>query len=189
MGEIGGEAIRQATGRGGNEWLRILTGKFPQGAEHRQIADYLHRHEGLSPWWAQELTVFFERQTGRRKVGETTDGGFQIGVSKTLPLPPEELWRVLTSPAGMEHFIGGETGIEYRITTRREGSHMRMQWKLPGWERPSILQLRVSPASQGRTVLSVHQEKLSSQEQRERMRARWREVLDGFARTAQAHTE
>jgi hypothetical protein len=53
-----------------------------------------------------------------------------------------------------------------------------MRWGEADWPRPSILQLRVLPASRAdESVLSVHQEKIPSAELREELITHWKSVL------------
>lgn len=48
----------------------------------------------------------YEHERGIREVGETADAGYQIGVQRTLPVPKDQLWELLTSPDGLAIWLG-----------------------------------------------------------------------------------
>jgi uncharacterized protein YndB with AHSA1/START domain len=103
-------------------------------------------------------------------IGKTRDAGWQIGVSRTIHRPVDEVWSFITSPAGVTIWLGEEVTLErgagYRTAdgvqgeTRsfREGDRVRLTWQPPGWAHDTTLQLTVSGAGPGRTRLTVHQE-------------------------------
>ena len=125
-------------------------------------------------------------------VGKTRDAGWQIGVSKTIDLPVEDVWSFVTSPAGIAIWLGdgvtvlSEPGAGYetadgvRGETRsfRELDRVRLTWQPPGWRHETTLQLTVSPAGAGRARLGVHQERLADAEEREQQRTHWRAVIN-----------
>ena len=217
------ERVRQATGRSKTDWLAIIRQAGKAEAPHKEIADYLHEAHDVSPWWAQEITVEYEKHIGRRILGQTQDGLFQIGVSKTIAAAAAKVWERLQSPWGiglitantgaagilsatlpednvaaaappatraagsqdslprdlqsLEHLAGeSRSGVRVSTTTCEHGSHVRMQWQRPDWPSHSILQVRVTPKSAEKAILSFHQEKLPSQEARTQMREHWGQV-------------
>ena len=210
------EAIQKATGRPGAEWFTLIREAGKADAPHKEIADYLQEARGVSPWWAQEITVEFEKHAGRRVLGQTQDGLFQLGVSKTIDAPAPEVWACLSSPWGISLVVGAEAGapgmadpgrdaalppglrslerldgesrlgVRASTTTFAAGSHVRMRWQRPAWPGHSILQIRVTPKGNGKSVLSFHQEKLPSLEDRRELTERWRHVAEAIARRCQA---
>ncbi|MQA01178.1 MAG: SRPBCC domain-containing protein [Streptosporangiales bacterium] len=124
--------------------------------------------------------------------GLTKDAGWQIGVSRTLAHPPAAVWEFITSPAGLELWLGPgaeltpERGAAYRTTTGVAGEVRSYH---PG-ERVRItygdttVQVTVTPAISGAgAVLRFHQERLSDAEERERQRAHWQQVMTAVATT------
>ncbi|HEY4457533.1 MAG TPA: SRPBCC domain-containing protein [Pseudonocardiaceae bacterium] len=124
-------------------------------------------------------------------VGKTRDAGWQIGVSKTVDRPVEEVWAFLTSPAGVAIWLGEgvtvlpETGAGYetadgiRGETRsfHELDRIRLTWQPTGWSHDTTLQLAVRATGPGKAMLRVHQERLADAEEREHQRRHWREVI------------
>jgi uncharacterized protein YndB with AHSA1/START domain len=134
---------------------------------------------------------------GRRRsqVGRTRDAGWQIGVSKTIDRPVEEVWTFITSPAGVAIWLGEgvtvlpERGAGYQTTagvhgeTRsfRELDRVRLTWQPPGWTHDTTLQLAVTSAGEGRATLRVHQERLADATEREQQRRHWQAVINALA--------
>ncbi|MFC8916716.1 SRPBCC domain-containing protein [Streptomyces sp. NPDC057116] len=118
--------------------------------------------------------------------GLTRDAGWEIGVSKTLPLPAAVVWDFIASPEGVALWLGGakgglptekgapyETGDGVRGEVRgyRPGDRVRLTYGA------TTVQVAVSPAGPEKAVLRFHQERLASPEERERRRAHWQEVM------------
>jgi uncharacterized protein YndB with AHSA1/START domain len=127
----------------------------------------------------------------RREVGRTRDAGWQIGVSKTIDRPVEEVWAFITSPEGMAIWLGegvtvlSERGAGYQTTagvhgeTRsfRELDRVRLTWQPSNWTHDTTLQLAVRSAGPGRATLGVHQERLADAAEREQQRRHWQGVI------------
>ena len=79
--------VRQNTGKGWREWLRILDAWGARKRKHKEIAAYLVAEHGVSGWWAQTITTTYERSRGIRAKHQTLGGSFQVSVSKTFPIP------------------------------------------------------------------------------------------------------
>lgn len=131
--------------------------------------------------------------TTTKVAGQTKDVGFIIGVRKTIPLPPEEVWDFLFSAKGLTLWLGKvnkpftDAGQSYKTRDGIEGtmrvftpySHVRMGWKRPDWPNDTTLQVRVLN-NKGKATISFHQEKLSGPEQRTEMKAYWERVLQNI---------
>ncbi len=191
IGGISGKAVATATGRDWDEWLDFLDGLGARQMTHKQIVGLLAAERGLSNgWWQQMVTVGYEQARGLRKVGQTADAGYQIGVQKTLPIPHELAWDLLVLGPGRNIWLGESQPLQLRkgaeyvtadgasgeIRSVVPGQRLRLTWSHPGLARPSTLQLYLIPSGE-KTSVRFHQEKLSSQDERELMRQHWREVL------------
>lgn len=129
--------------------------------------------------------------------GLTKDAGWQLGVRRTVPSPPDEVWEYLLG-RGLAVWLGdtdlGDPGGAYetadgvrgQIRSRADGLRIRLTWQPPEWSHDSTLQITLLPAATG-TTIGLHQERLVSAEQREDLLGHWREILDrvvsGLSRT------
>lgn len=189
--QIGDEKVREATGRTWAEWEAELDARGAADLPHKRMAEMLEAEMGVSGWWAQSITVDYERRKGRRAVGQTADTGYQIGVQRTLPLSHDAAWELLASPEGMGIWLGAaprlEKGAAYttpdgaagvvRVATL--GSHLRITWQRPGWPRSSTIQVRAIPAGE-KTTISFHQEHLPGADEREERRRHFAAALDAL---------
>lgn len=190
--EISDEAVALATGRDWAQWRALLDARGCATQSHAAIARMLTA-EGLvaSPWWAQMIVVGYERLLGRRRLGETADVGFQLGVQRTLPLPPDAAWVLLCSPEGLSTWLAagvptlpgekGEGGIgldgtRYALRSRVEGQRLRLSWQPPGRETATTLQVSLEARKSG-TAVRFHHEGLADAEERAAMKSRWEGVL------------
>ncbi len=122
-----------------------------------------------------------------RATGLTRDAGWQIGVRRTVPAGVDEVWALLRSPEGTAAWLGGpveiapgpyrlDDGTDGEVRVDEPGSHVRLTWRPPGREEPTVVQVRVLPAATGATI-AFHQERLGGPEEREAMRERWVAVI------------
>jgi len=187
------DRMREATGRGEAEWFDTIDADGLREADHSVIAAHLHDRYGLSSWWSQTVTVEYEKAVGRRVLGQTADGRFQVGVNRSLPADPAVLWETLESPEALElilgtvgrtggfHALRGESGgVDFETTTYRPGSHVRLRFRMPDWSESSILQIRVTAKDTGGSTLSFHHEKLPDAAARADMKDRWIAAADGI---------
>jgi uncharacterized protein YndB with AHSA1/START domain len=122
--------------------------------------------------------------------GLTKDAGWEIGVSKTVPYPAEQVWQLLTSRRGIrlwlgETELGTNRGDRYEtadgtvgeLRGYRPNDRLRLTWRPPGWDHDSTVQLTVTAQGDGRSVLRFHQERLADETERSRQRDHWRAVM------------
>jgi uncharacterized protein YndB with AHSA1/START domain len=195
MAEPGGpseRALQEATGRGWDAWLEVLDRAGAQDMDHAGIVAHLAAaHPEVSAWWAQSITVGYERARGRRAVGEAK-GGFQLGVTRTVDAAPDAVWALLIGRPGLwlgEGALPLERGAAYRVegalgAVRGEvrvvkpGDRIRMTWHPEGWAAPATLQVALATAKSGRTTVGFHLEQLPDAARRAAMKEHWTVVAD-----------
>lgn len=89
-------AVQRATGKLSDEWFVLLDAWDGATKKHSEIARYLHEVYGIDGWWAQNVTVGYERARGMRALHERPDG-FSANASKTFPVPVERLFAAFTN--------------------------------------------------------------------------------------------
>lgn len=82
--KISDKSAQKSTGKVLDEWFAILEQADCNKMTHKQIAAYLYEYHQVSAWWAQTITVEYERYIGRREVGQSCQGDYQAGASKTI---------------------------------------------------------------------------------------------------------
>ncbi len=66
-------AVRRATGKSRDQWFGLLDAWDGVAKTHAGIARYLHEAHGIDGWWAQGVTVGYERARGMRVRHQTPD--------------------------------------------------------------------------------------------------------------------
>ena len=188
---VSSEAVGKATGRSWPEWVEFLDDLGAQEKDHREIVSLIAGPGGQpNGWWQQSVAVGYEQARGLRVVGQTSAADYQIGVQKTLPVPLDKAWKLMSDGPGRDIWLGTTECLEFRKGERYEtvegswgeirsavlGRRVRMTWANSELAQPSTLQLYLV-ASGERTSVRFQQERLSSLEERERMRSRWQDVL------------
>ena len=54
----------KGTGKGWDDWFRVLDGWDATSRSHTEIARYVNGEHGVDGWWAQSVTVGYERARG-----------------------------------------------------------------------------------------------------------------------------
>ena len=129
------------------------------------------------------------------QVGRTKDAGWQIGVSKTIDRPVDEVWDFVTSPAGVAIWLGegvtllNEKGTAYEtkdgtrgeLRSYRDLTRVRLTWQPADWPHETTIQLAVTATGKSKARLVVHQERLANADEREHQRKHWQGVITELA--------
>jgi Domain of unknown function (DUF4287) len=101
------QAIRANTGRGWDEWFALLDAWGGAERPHPEIARWLVEEHGVPGWWAQGVTVGYERARGLRAPGQRRGGLFEVNASKTVAVPVDRLYEAFVDPALRERWLPG----------------------------------------------------------------------------------
>ncbi|PRH81026.1 activator of HSP90 ATPase 1 family protein [Streptomyces solincola] len=121
--------------------------------------------------------------------GLTRDAGWQIGVSRTLPLPVGTVWDFLAGERGAALWLGTadplptERGAPYRTADGIAGEvrGYRVGDRIRVTHGDTTIQVALAPAGADRTAVTFHEERLPDAAARERRRAHWQRVMDEVA--------
>ncbi len=119
--EMSDAAVEQATGRDWFAWVEELDAWGATDRTHAEIARHVGEAYGVDGWWAQSVTVGYERIRGMRKPGERPDG-FSMNASKTLPVPAEALFALWVDDDRRDAWLGA--GV-LRVRTTSPGKSAR----------------------------------------------------------------
>ena len=163
------ETVVAKTGRTWGDWFAILDDAGAATLAHRDIAAALQSDHDIPAWWAQSITVEYERARGLRDVHQTTRG-YEVSVSKTIDAPPDSVWAALTQPALVAKWVDrpfNDRGSKQAGTVRADfdGS-------------TSNLTLGCNNKGIGRTQVVIVQSKLPNHDAVETQRAYWRVAIE-----------
>jgi len=166
---VADESMQRATGQGHAEWFALLDAWGATDHNHTEIATWLREGKGVPGWWAQNITVSYERARGMRRVHQMANG-FSISVTRTVAVDPERALAAFTSVARRRRWLPG-AGMRQRPT--RAALTARFDWSDP----KSRVVVNVVPKGDGKTLVAVGHEQVPDAESAERLKAHWREWL------------
>jgi hypothetical protein len=158
--------LRERTGRGWPEWVRHLDECGATELGHRQTAKLLGAQQ-VDAWWAQAITVGYERLRGLRQVGQSCEGDFAASCSATM---------AGSAAAVRAAWEGKRRGawLPVPLVARPTRSASSLRFDGPGGERIGIWLTEKAP---DRCQVSVQVERLPSAAARENAKAAWRAHL------------
>ena len=163
------DAVQRATGKSWDEWFALLDAWGGTAHNHTEIARHINETYGIDGWWAQGVTVGYERARGLRALYERPDG-FSMNASKTFPVPIARLFAALIDEDQRARWL---EGITLRTRTSQENKTARFD-VLPGETRLAAYFTARGPE---KTSVSLQMERLPSAEEVGRWRALWKEQL------------
>ena len=167
--------VRENTGKGWREWVRILDAWGAKGRTHKDTAAYLMDHHGVPGWWAQAITNGYERARGIRVKHQSLDGSFQVSVSKTVPIGVGKLFKAFAEAPQRNKWL--ERGM-LKVRTTNEERSVRFDFR----DGTSRVVASFEPKDRSKTTVTVQHERLPDAGAVEEMRALWKEKLHRLAK-------
>jgi len=164
---ISAEKVRERTGRTWNEWFALLDAWGAAEREHSEIATWLRAEHGVPGWWAQGVTVEYEKARGLRPVGGDRDGTYNVSASKTIAVPVERLFEAWSDPEQRERWLG-EFDLHERTSTPPRGA--RYDWE-GGSSRVIVL---CESKGESKSTVALSHERLPDAAEAARLKAFWR---------------
>lgn len=172
--ELGDEAVLEATGRRWNAWCDLLDASPVADADHPTIARYLTDEQGLDGWWAQSVTVGYERITGRRLPGQRSDGTFAASRSATIVGDAAALRAKLLDDAERRVLFPGRTTT---LRSRPTSKNVRIALEA------GVAEFALVPRADGRVTVTIQHHQLAGPDEVDRWKAVWGDWLAGLPRT------
>jgi uncharacterized protein YndB with AHSA1/START domain len=164
-------AVRKQTGRAWAEWVGVLDAHGAAGKPHRDIAKYVSSL-GAPDWWAQTVTVGYERIRGLRDKGQRRGGGYEASKSRTFDVPVETLFNAFANARVRRRWL------PVRITVRSATPPKRMRVI---WEDETVVQLGFTAKGDSKSAVAVQHEKLPNRAAVDGMKKAWGEHFDRLA--------
>jgi hypothetical protein len=162
--------VKQNTGCTWERWVKALDRVEAYSWPHRKIAKHVREKYVVDNWWAQTVTVGYERIKGLRAVGQRRSGAFEASKSKTFAVPLARLYRAFRDSRTRARWLP-DVKLTIRSATPRK--YMRITW-------PDQTSLSVGFLSkgQGKSQVAIAHEKLPDQAAVIRSKQYWAERLD-----------
>lgn len=161
--------LQERTGRSWEEWFDLLDDWGAVTRSHTEMARHLRDRHEVDSWWAQSITVGYERARGLRAVGEHADG-FAVGVQRTVSVSVGRLFEVFMDESARGRWLNDDR-LELRTAT--EAKSARFNWV--GASSRVIVSFAGKDAA--KSTVEVAHERLPDAADAERMKSMWREAL------------
>jgi len=161
--------LKENTGCTWERWVKALDHVQAYTWPHREIAKYVREKYEVPGWWAQTVTVGYERIKGLRAVGQRRDGSFEASKSRTFTVPLVRLYRAWHDARTRARWL---PGVDLTVRTATRGKSMRITW-------PDLTSVAVGFASRGpgKSQVAVQHGNLPDRAAAARVKQYWTERL------------
>ncbi|MGE3475487.1 MAG: hypothetical protein AB7H70_06730 [Rhodospirillaceae bacterium] len=160
-------AVKAKTGRTWSQWFTLLDKAGAAKMTHKAIAELIAKRHKIPGWWAQMVTVGYERARGLRKVNETLSG-FRTSVSRTLDAGVDAAFDAWDNAKTRAAFLKEAVNV----STRNPGKNLRFTWKV------GRVEVRFVVKGPKKTQVTVDHEGLKSAADVGKARAQWSATMD-----------
>jgi hypothetical protein len=167
------ETIAGKTGRTWHEWIRVLDGDGAATLPHRDIATLVHRTHRVGDWWAQTVTVGYERIKGLRERGQRRGGAYETTKSRTFKVPVKALFRAWSDDATRRGWLDG---VNARVRTATAPKSMRLQWP-----DGTIVAVGFTAKGDAKSAVALAHMKLPNRDASDKAKKYWTGRLDALA--------
>ena len=169
------EIMKARTGCTWERWVKALDHARAYEWTHRDIARHVSEKYKLPGWWAQSVTVGYERIKGLRAIGQRRNGAWEASKSRTFAASVGEVFRSFHDPRRRSRWM---TGAKPTVRSATPGKSMRMTW-------PDGTTVIVGFTAKGaaKSQVAIQHEKLPDQATAAGMKAYWAERLEALAET------
>ena len=165
------DKVAAKTGRTWHEWVQVLDGDNASAMPHREIAELLHGKHRVADWWAQTVTVGYERIKGLRERGQRRGGAYEATKSRTFNVPVSTLFKAWTDDETRRQWLG----VKATVRKASAPKSIRLQWPdgtiIPVWFTPKG----------SKSNVAVTQVKLPSKAAADEAKKQWAARLDALA--------
>ena len=192
-GGVSEARVREVTGHGLDHWFKVLDrfGAVQKG--HTAAARHLAADHRIPGWYAQGITVAYERARGVRAVNQRCDGEYEVSVSKVLTAGTSDVVRALSDKTWRRRWTKAvepqlvqalgdslDSPASKGVVVRPDGQgRYRYTWD------GTIVQLYLYPKPGGKISLVVTNSKLADTATVEARRGQWRTALTELASAVQ----
>jgi uncharacterized protein YndB with AHSA1/START domain len=165
-------AVAAKTGKNWAEWVRTLDKAGAARMTHREIAACLYDKLGVPSWWAQMVTVGYERLRHRRKRHEKPEG-YDVGASRTVPVPIARLFAAWNDLQKRRRWLRKD---EMEISTARRNKSLRVRWG----DGDSRVEILFYAKGSGKSSVTVDHRRLQSAKEAAKRKSYWVKQLDAL---------
>ncbi len=170
------EAVAARTGCTWEKWVWALDRARAHTWSHTEIARFVRETYRIPGWWAQTVTVGYERIRGLRDVGQRREGPqagrYEASKSRTFPVAVEVLYAAMHDARRRARWTG-TTGITMRTTIANRSIRLR-------WSDGTPVQFWFTAKGPTKASVSVQHEGFASRAEADAAKVAWGQRLDAL---------
>jgi hypothetical protein len=166
-------AIEKATGCTWERWVFALDRLGADAWSHRAIAEEVQRKYKTSDWWAQSVTVGYERIKGLRAIGQRLSGAYEATKSRTIAASATVVYRAFTDTRWRKKWLPG-TAVTVRKGTPDRSVRMT-------WDDGTSVEVWLTRKGAARTAAQIAHRRLTGKDDADRRKAYWTDRLAALA--------
>lgn len=187
-GSVSDAASLAKTGHGLAHWFDVLDrfGAVEKG--HTAAARHLYEAHHVPGWYAQGITVAYERARGVRVLNQRGDGAYEVSVSKVVAGSTADVIKAFTKTARRRWMKGVDTSLTKALAAAldtpaakgfvvRPDSQGRFRYK---WDSTTV-QFYLLPKAGNKVSVVVTNTTLPSAATVDERRTQWRTALNALA--------
>ncbi|HKA82599.1 MAG TPA: hypothetical protein VKD21_01965 [Acidimicrobiales bacterium] len=163
------DKVAATTGRRWAAWFSLLDRWSAHERTHGETAAFLAEEHDVPGWWAQTITVWYQRARGMRLKHQQADG-FTIYASRTVAVPLDVVFDAFVEDRSRRKWLTDGT---MSLRTSQPGHTARFDWG-DGSTRVSVSFEAKGPA---KATVAVAHERLPDADEAEAAKASWRARL------------
>jgi hypothetical protein len=167
---IADASIKAKTGCTWDRWVFALDHYGADRMSHRDIVLLVTSKYKIGGWWAQAVTVGYERIKGLRARGQRRDGTYEIGKSRTYNVPLLTLFQAWADTRVRNRWLDGGVGKVRTVTPKKS-------IRLDGEDR-SIVVVGFTAKGRTKSAVAVQHTRLRDRDTANRLKQYWSERLD-----------
>ncbi len=173
--EMSDDAIKSGTGKSWDEWCDLIDDFAGRDDGHKAIADHVRDHHGVDAWWAQGVTVGYERITGLRLPHQMADGTFTANKSRTVTIDSDQLRGLLLDDDHRAHLFPDVPTV---VKSKPTAKAIRIAIG------PGIATIRLEDRGGDRTKVTIGHEQLPALDDVAEWKFYWAEWLEAIDQPA-----
>ncbi len=167
--------IKTRTGCTWKRWVGALDYVGAHKWSHTEIATYVYEKFKIDGWWAQSVTVGYERIKGLRAIGQRRDGSYEASKTRVFNTPISKVYQAWASAKTRARWLPDE----FTVSTATRNKSLRIKW-------PDGSNVAVYFYSKGKAKAQVNVQHMKlNKEGQTSMRTFWQEKLENLGRVLQ----
>ncbi len=167
-------SVEKATGCNWERWVFALDTVGAREMPHKEIAKLVAKKWQVGAWWAQMVTVGYERIRGLRDKGQRRGGGYVLNKSKTIAVPLHTLYRAFATKPARRRWLGD---VDVKVKTSTVDKSIRFLW-----EDGSPFEVNFWEKGPAKSQVQLQHGGFPTKEMSEQQRAFWTERLAELAK-------